>query len=278
MKSFAPYRLKIMEKNLGKKIIRHILFFAFLAVSCSTSDPTQPGVATSACPLVWQDDFTSGLSNRWSIADWSFDHNLCEFSSNMVTVTDGLLWLGVARKSVNRGLFPEKPYWGGEVYTASSYLYGKFEAVMKPNAFPGMVASFFLMEAVNDTDGALVDWYEIDIEFAGKTNEISFALHWMENKVLKSSVKKAGLDFDAAKEFHKYTIEWTPTAVQFLVDDSSVAIFDDPAILKEFQHKMSLHMNYWVSDYADWVGAFHESILPQQTAYESVAYYQLVDA
>ncbi len=258
------------------------IFFLFISIylvvtSCSTNNPSQPGTTLSTCQLVWQDDFKSGLGNRWSIADWTFDNNLCEFGSNMVNVTDGVLYLGVARKSNNRGKFPQKPYWGAEVYTTSSYQYGRFETVMQPNSRHGMVASFFLMAGVYDVDNTLIDWYEIDIEFAGKTNEISFALHWMADKKLRSSVKQVKLDFDAAKEFHKYGIEWTPTAIQFLIDDESAAIFDDPDILKELQHPMSIHANYWVSNNPDWVGEFHDSILPQQTAYKSIAYYKLVE-
>lgn len=266
-----------MKKRLQRIFIFVIFMVSILALSCSTKDPTQPSTTLSTCSLVWQDDFSSNLSNRWRIANWTFDHNLCEFSSNMVTIENGALLLGVARKSINRGAFPEKPYWGGECYTAASYLYGKFETVMKPNAHPGMVASFFLMEGVYDVDNTLVDWYEVDIEFAGKTDEISFALHWMTDRVMQSSVKVVKLEFDAAEAFHKYAIEWTPTAIQFFIDDASVAIFDDPNILKEFQHQMSLHMNYWVSDYPDWVGQFHDIILPQQTAYDSIAYYKLVE-
>ena len=260
-----------------KKILLFFALFYLMATSCSTKNPSQPGTTLSTCKLVWQDRFQSGLGNRWSVADWTFDHNLCEFSSNMVSVADGRLSLGVARKSINKGKYPQKPYWGAEVYTSSTFQYGRFETVMQPNSFPGMVTSFFLMAGVYDVDESLLDWYEIDIEFAGRTDEISFALHWMTDKKLQSTVKKVNLEFDAAKGFHTYGIEWTPTAIQFLIDGKAAAIFDDPAIMKELQHPMSIHANYWVSDNPDWVGEFHDSVLPQQTAYTSIAYYKLVE-
>jgi beta-glucanase (GH16 family) len=266
-----------MNKRLERILSFLITTLFIMALSCSTKDPTQPSMTFSTCSLVWQDDFESNLSNRWRIADRTFDHNLCEFSSNMVTVENGALLLGVDIKSTTEGVFPEKPYWGGECYSASSYMYGRFETVMKPNSLPGLVTSFFLLEVVKDVDNSLFDWYEIDIEFAGKTDEISFALHWMTDRVKQSSVKVVKLDFDAAEAFHKYAIEWTPTSIQFIIDDASAAVFDDSDILKEFQHKMTLHMNYWVSDNAAWAGAFQESVLPQQTSYSSIAYYKLVE-
>jgi len=51
--------------------------------------------------------------------------------------------------------------------------------------------------------------------------------------------------------------------------------FDDPVLLAEVEHSLSIRMNCWVSNSPGWVGAFDESSLPVTSTYEHIVYYEL---
>ena len=256
------------------KFCSWLLLTITVLVNCNAPSPTDPNSDGPPCSLVWEENFDGPLGSRWKVADWTFDNNLCEFTSRMVSIAENQLTLAISKKE-SSGNFPDKPYWGAEIYTAEKYKYGKFVARLKPNSPSGVVTSFFLMDGVYDGD-VLVDWYEIDIEFPGKTTKVSYALHWMSDGALKSTSKEVALGFDASVALHEYTIEWTSTSIRFLVDGEASAAFTDSAILRELQHPMSVHMNYWVSNSSNWVGELDERRLPVRTIYDSISYYKLV--
>lgn len=252
-----------------------IICVSLILIDCDSDESvTTPQTGNSDFTLMWKDEFESSLGSRWNIANWTFGNNRCEFGRNMVSIDEGALHLGIARKVENRGKYPDKPYWGAEVYTSEEYQYGKFETVMQPLTPSGVVTSFFLMNGIYDPDGNMLDWFEIDIEFPGTTKRISYALHWFENGQLNSTAKEVELEFDASDAPHTYSIVWQPDSIAFFVDSTQTALFDNPNIMKQLQHPMSIHMNYWVSNSSAWVGPFYESVLPIQTVYESVAFYK----
>lgn len=258
--------------------MKHLFPYFFMPIllllHCSRSSPTESNKDGSPWSLDWQDSFEQELHERWSKADWTFDNNLCEFHPSMVTTADSNLHLKIGKKN-QAGQFPDKPYYGSEVYTTAKYRYGKFVVEMQPNSPPGVVTSFFLMDGLYFEE-EMIDWFEIDIEFPGTTTRISYALHYMVNDDLESTSKTVDLDFDAAEQVHEYTIEWTADSIRFLIDGEQSALFNDPNIMKELQHPLSIHMNYWVSS-SGWAGEFNERRLPLQTVYDKISYYKPVD-
>ena len=250
------------------------IFLLSALLFCKKPTNETPPLSSGEFSLLWNDDFTTLSSSRWAAANWSFNRNLCEFSPAMVKMADGVLGLGIQKKGAEKGRHPEKPYWGAEIYTHARFGYGKFEAVMKPVCPPGVVVSFFLMQIENDIDGREVDWYEIDIEFPGSSRQVSYALHWGEKGVLKSTSQVVDLPFDAAEDFHTYAIIWKPEAIVFTIDGEQTAEFSDAKIMAELNQPMTVRMNYWVSESADWVGRFYPSVLPLETYYRSVACYR----
>ncbi len=246
-------------------MLRAGVFIALMlsAICCRKAEPTRPA-PVGEFELVWRDDFAELSSARWSVADWTFDRNLCEFTPAQVSVKEGVLRLGIANK----------PYWGAEVFTRERYRYGKFEIDIKPVCPPGVVASFFLMHNQTDWEGRSVDWYEIDIEFPGSTREVSYALHYGQNGGIRSTAQSVELDFDAGDDFHRHTIIWKPDSIAFAIDGRRTAVFTDPAVTAELAEAMSIHMNYWISESEGWVGRFNPAVLPIQTAYRSAAYYR----
>lgn len=220
--------------------------------------------------LQWTDEFDN-KTDRWTEADWTFAESECEFSKNNISFDGGQLKLELTEKGDDRGKYTEKPYWGGEYYSTQEYSYGKYVVKMKPNSPPGVVSSFFLIH--NDAS----DWREIDIEFPGKTNQVQYNVRWMEEG--KTSIQDdehlVDLGFDASEDFHEYTIEWTPEFISFLVDGKLSYQYTDPKIVNEIAEPMSVRMNYWISNSPEWAGSFNKSVLPLETYYDSVSYYEL---
>lgn len=218
----------------------------------------------------WNDDFDN-KTERWDEANWTFAESESEFSKNNISFAGGQLKLALTQKDENQGNYPAKPYWGGEYYSTNEYSYGKYVVKMKPNSPSGVVSSFFLIH--NDDN----DWREIDIEFPGKTNQVQYNVRWMEEG--KTGVQDdehlVDLGFNASEDFHEYTIEWTPEFIVFLVDGKLSYQYTDSKILKEIAEPMSVRMNYWISNSPEWAGPFDKSVLPLETYYDWVAYYEL---
>lgn len=220
--------------------------------------------------LRWADEF-DGKTERWTEADWAFEENESEFSKNNIAFDGGQLKLALTEKTEDKGNYSTKPYWGGEYYTTQEYSYGKYVVKMKPNSPSGVVSSFFLIH--NDS----TDWREIDIEFPGKTNQVQYNVRWMEEGKtgIQDDEHLVDLGFNASQDFHEYTIEWTPESISFLVDEKTSYQYTDPKILKEIAEPMSARMNYWISNSPEWAGSFDKNVLPLETYYDLVSYYEL---
>jgi len=161
----------------------------------------------------------------------------------------------------------DRDYSGAELYTNSTYMYGKFEARMYMAAGSGLVSSMFLY--YNDSYlGNGEPWVEIDTEILGKapesfqSNIISGSL---SNKVTSEKIHTLTPAANAA--YHTYGFEWTPTYVAWFIDgniirktktDSSDTKNQVSALTKE----QSLRFNLWSSTAADWVGPWDDAILP----------------
>ena len=74
------------------------------------------------------------------------------------------------------------------------------------------------------------------------------------------------------KDFHDFEIKWSRNAIIFMIDGKESHKFDNPAVMKELAHPMSVHMNYWISESVSWVGRFDPSSLPLSTFYDSVSF------
>jgi len=223
--------------------IRFLIFSAIVCLlfsSCAT-------LKTPDVPLpAWTDGFDD-RDPRWNTGDWTFDQNLCRFDREHAAFSNGMLTLTISKAGTNS----DRPYRSAEVFTSEEYKYGVFTARMKPNSPSGVVTSFFLLHIDFDKDWKALEWYEIDIEFPGRTDIVSYALHWMKDGEMRHTGKEVSPGIDLGKDFHDFTIDWTRGSIIFLIDGKESCRFDDPAVMEELRHPMSLHMNYWVSESKD---------------------------
>ena len=104
------------------------------------------------------------------------------------------------------------PFTGAEMKTVNTYVYGRYEVVMRPSKGSGLVSSFFTY--TGSYEGTAHD--EIDIEFLGlDTSRIHFN-YFRKGKTGASAT--FDLPFDASEADHLYAFEWSPEGITWYVD------------------------------------------------------------
>lgn len=163
-------------------------------------------------------------------------------------------------------------YYGAELTGIDQFKYGRFEARMKMVSFPGTVSSMFLYYDNSDRLNS-EPWNEIDIEVLG--NNVG---RWQSNLITREpdesetcSKDKAGsckkvtsegkhlFGFDATKDFHLYTMIWTPEYISWEIDSVEVRrdYLNEAKKQVEFMTEtQSLRFNLWASASTSWVGKF----------------------
>lgn len=167
--------------------------------------------------LIWQDEFENNCldPDNWNIDDWASEKNneLQFYSRENVKVDDGLLKL-ISKKEKFKG----RDYTSGAVHSKGkfNFLYGKVEMRAKLPAGQGIFPAFWMLPDKEDI------WLpEIDImEMLGhQPNEVWMVSHRLDKTgTLKSDFSNfKGPDF--SKDFHIFSIEWTPDSITWFIDD-----------------------------------------------------------
>lgn len=134
-----------------------------------------------------------------------------------------------------------------ELYTSTSYGYGRFETRARFAAGDGVVSSFFLWKPGSDKAGAF--WNELDFEKLGadchlETNAIYGNPSTNHNQ---TATTKA----DICGAYHTYAYEWTPDAIVWFVDGAEIRR-ETGAIAQAFAQYsstgMQMHFNVWPGD------------------------------
>lgn len=158
-------------------------------------------------------------------------------------------------------------YYGAELYSKESFLYGRFEARMKMAYAPGCISSMFLY--YNGSDNGEV-WNEIDIEVIGKSNkkfQSNIITGTKDNRIQNQYYHKLPDGSVVDTLYHTYVIDWTPDYVSWSVDGTLIRkeeITKD-TILRQVESlvkKESLRFNLWASESSGWVGLFNEEKIP----------------
>lgn len=130
---------------------------------------------------------------------------------------------------------------GGSVQRKNRYLYGKWEARLKPSSESGVVNAFFLWNDVNNQ--------EVDIEFTPYTfgegsGEIHLAIH--AQGFSNHFVHDVSVDFNPSDDFHVYSIEVYRDKVVWRVDGAFLAeyVYDNEV---QINTKCMALINGWSS-------------------------------
>jgi hypothetical protein len=163
-----------------------------------------------------RDDFNASVINAsvWQVAGWS-EHG-GQTGAARCYAKDGFLTMEFLNDTAYfnaHGL-----YLSSAIQTWGTFLYGRWEARLKPSNVPGVLNSFYT-----------IDWgagsgtkQEIDIEFLTKSfgigsGQVHYAVH-AEGKTSFNTNPDVDLLFNPSADFHIYGFDITPTEIRWTVD------------------------------------------------------------
>ena len=193
----------------------------------------------------------------------SLNQNRCVFPNQSINSIKFYLYLFILYFFIFHTALLYAQTRGAEYRTLDSYLYGRFEARIKPSQGDGMLSSFFTFDDPADP------WGEIDIELLGLYD------HTVDLNTITtgqaSHIRQHYIPFNPHLEFHDYGFEWTPEYVAWFIDGEE--IFQQSGThITEMDSAQKIMMNIWQPVYADWVGTFDDRILPRFSYYDWVKY------
>jgi hypothetical protein len=204
--------------------------------------------------------------SMWLFRDDTFPSNLALFrSTNISAAADGSRTLTL--KKERSGV---RNYTSGAICSRRQFLYGRFQAEIKPANSPGLVTGMFLHRNAPRQ--------EIDMELLGK-NTTKVLLNVYYNPGSEGAKFEYGyrgtpvlvdLGFDASKAFHRYRIDWFPFVIRWFVDDQLVhERFNwEPTPIPHLP--MQFHVNLWPSRSIELAGKISDQKLPVVSAIREI--------
>lgn len=200
-------------------------------------------------------------TRRWLLRNDTFTDNLALFCPSNIVFRPGtgaVFWI----KKESLGV---RNYSAASLSSLNQYLFGKFEATVQASNVPGVVTGIFLQR---NSPGQ-----EIDIEIAGnRPNRLLVNVFYNPGDEganfdygYRGAPTCIELGFDASKEFHRFTIEWSPFEIRWLVDDKLVhrrGIWNPTPIPKL---PMKFHINSWLTRSVQLAGRVNDRLLPATT-------------
>lgn len=163
-----------------------------------------------------------------------------------------------------------RAYTAGALSTPQTFLYGRFEVVVRPAAAPGVVTGVFLHRNSPRQ--------EIDIELLGRDpNRLLTNVYFNPGDAgarldygFRGTPVLVDLGFDASLDFHSYAIDWSPDAIRWFVDGECVhERFDwDPTPVPHLP--MQFHINIWPCRSRALAGRIRRGGLPAISCVRSV--------
>lgn len=231
--------------------------------------------------LVYRDDFDQLDLTRWQLMTHSWDTNLALFSSQTVSAVNGhlLIRLQPAPAGTVDAQNVAKPFLGAEVRSRDTLTYGKVRARAKLAHGSAVVSSLVTIYTPWPAD----DWNELDVEYLGAFgSNIQFNTMVYTGvppqKPVTQSVSPTqdphteDLGFDPSTDFHVYTVEWTPEAARFSVDDQLKYTWTKN--IDRMKLPQNVLLTIWASSSASWAGAVDDATGQAQAEYDWVELYQ----
>jgi beta-glucanase (GH16 family) len=213
----------------------------FLISSFHTVLSTTPAESYSTTLF---DDFDSSQINnsRWQVATWS-EHG-GQTGKERCYVKDGFLNM-VFINSSNNGFL------SAAIQTREEFLYGRWEARLKPSSVPGVLNSFYTIDWDNTADNISSSdgtKQEIDIEFLtfafGKdTGKVHCAVHEQNKKSFETN-PDVPVSFNPSDDFHVWGFDITPEKIEWFVDSKILKTYtyrdSFPSVTTPYQLKLNV--------------------------------------
>lgn len=219
----------------------------------------------------FRDDFLQLDTERWYISDgWSNgDWQACTWSSDMVSVEDGMLRLTLAPSDNAAAAAPagvKTPYLCGEIQTNDIFHYGTYEARIRTDAASGVNSAFFTyIGPVHEQSHN-----EIDVEILTRnTRRVEFNTYRDGAPAYGTAVPiPDGSTTDS--EFHTYAFIWEKEQLRWYVDGMLLHEATG-SNLPELAQK--IYLSQWNTlTLTDWMGEFVDPGRPLVMEIDWVAY------
>lgn len=205
-------------------------------------------------------------SSHWNLLDDTFPSNLALFRRTNFSVANG----GCAILTLRRERSYARDYTSASICSRQAYQYGRFHAVIKPAKVAGLITGIFLHRNSPRQ--------EIDIEILGKdTTKLLVNVYYNPGAEgakfdygYRGTPALIDLGFDASKDFHHYSIEWSSTSIQWFVDGQLVHERTnwEPTPIPHLP--MQFYINLWPSRSKELVGRLSDNDLPAHSEIRSV--------
>jgi GR25 family glycosyltransferase involved in LPS biosynthesis len=197
----------------------------------------------------------------WSLRDDTFPSNLALFRPQNVSVGSD----AGAQLTLRQEKTSVRDFTSGAIASKAAFLYGTFEAELRPSDAAGVVTGVFLHR-----NGPR---QEIDIEFLGKDTSTLMANVYFNpgNDGTRLEFGYRGtptvihLGFDASKAFHRYTIDWRSHFIRWYVDGRLVheRVTWEPTPIPDMP--LQFNVNLWPSRSKALAGTLDVGRLPAHT-------------
>lgn len=224
---------------------------------------------------VFREDHLKAIDSEfWDTLDSTFFCNKAVFRPQNVTL--------IPEGGVNMILRKEKL--GGKDFSSGSmatkentdsfFQYGRFEVEMKPSKTSGVVSAFFLYR--------FDPWQEIDMEFIGRdTTKILLNVYYnpgnpgdLYNYGYRGTPVLVDLGFDAARDYHRYALEWDAEEIRWFVDDKLIHRRKEGFPTPIPHLPMRFYMNTWPTCSVELAGPFIPSEEAMGAEFKSVSIYK----
>ncbi|MBQ4820415.1 carbohydrate-binding protein [Aquimarina sp. MMG016] len=251
------------------KTIKTLLFFTFFMM-------LSPVATSQSWNLVWQDEFTNGISPDWVFetgngsSGWG-NNELQFYRRENATIENGSLVITAKKEN-----------FGGYGYTSArmktqgrrKFKYGKIEARIALPSGQGLWPAFWML----GSDISAVGWPacgEIDImEHVNNEPDVHGTIHWQDNN--NNYASYGGHTAVNVNDYHVYSIEWNENNIRWFIDGTEYHIVDISNGVNgtsEFHNDYFLLLNMAVG--GNWPGfSVDESRLPARMYVDYVRVYQ----
>jgi endo-1,3-1,4-beta-glycanase ExoK len=158
-------------------------------------------------------------------------------------------------------------YKAAEVYSADSFVCGKFETRFRTMKGGGLLSTFFLMNQ------DLTKWRELDCEVFGKDGGTKYQTNVKDSAPVQHEQNHTHTS-SLADEYHTYAIEWTPKYFAWYFDGNQIR--KETMLVEKFTLPMRIRFNAWpvTPDIFGWAGTIDQANVPGYQFINWVKYYK----
>ena len=223
---------------------RFFLLLCFFLLACLIiCKGQQKGIPT------FREDFDGAAIDEsvWTVGTWE-EHG-GQLSPERCYVKDGYLNLLLIND--------DGKYLSSAIQSNQEFLYGRWEARLKPSSVPGVLNSFYTIDWDNKATSTPNDGtkQEIDIEFltfAFKNNKgkVHVAVHAQGFESFDSN-PDIEIDFDPSADFHIWGFEITSEYIEWFVDGKTLYVYKYNEGNIKIDYPYVLKLNHWTQE--EWI-------------------------